>query len=292
MNLYEVLEQGAVVIGDGGMGTMLQSAGLEAGGVPELWNIDHAEAVERILDGYATAGARYVTTNTFGGSAPRLALHGLQDRVHELNVAGAALARRVADRHGAFVAGDVGPTGELLFPLGVYTAEEAEQAFADQIEGLVAGGADFILIETMSDLAEVEAAVQAAQRVAPSVPIVATMSFDTNGRTMMGVTPAAAVERLAAAGVRVIGGNCGRGPEQMEQVLAEMSAARPDGVFLIAQSNAGLPVLHGDVFEYDATPALMADHARRLRELGADVIGACCGSTPEHIAAMHAAVAA
>jgi 5-methyltetrahydrofolate--homocysteine methyltransferase len=219
-------------------------------------------------------------------------MHGLDDRVHELNAAGAAVARRVADRHGILVAGDVGPTGELLAPLGTLEPEEAEALFAAQIEGLVAGGVDFVLVETMSDLAEAEAAVRAARRAAPDLPIAVTMSFDTNGRTMFGVTPKAAVERLAALGVRAVGGNCGRGPEQMRDVLAEMQDARPDGVYLMAVSNAGLPHPVGDHFEYDGTPEVMAEHARELLGLGANVIGACCGSTPAHIAAMRDALAA
>jgi 5-methyltetrahydrofolate--homocysteine methyltransferase len=170
--------------------------------------------------------------------------------------------------------------------------EEAEDVFAAQIAGLVDGGIDFVLIETMSDLAEAEAAVRAAQRSAPDLPVAVTMSFDTHGRTMFGVTPAHAVERLATLGVRAIGGNCGRGPEQMQDVLREMQDARPDGVFLMAVSNAGLPHPVGDHFEYDGTPEIMAAHARELLGLGANVIGACCGSTPEHIAAMRDALAA
>jgi 5-methyltetrahydrofolate--homocysteine methyltransferase len=292
VNLYELLERERVVLADGGMGTMLQSIGLEAGEVPELWNVERPDDIEGILDAYAAAGAHYITTNTFGGSAPRLAMHGLDDRVRELNAAGASLARRVADRHGILVAGDVGPTGELLAPLGTMEPEEAEDVFAAQIAGLVDGGIDFVLIETMSDLAEAEAAVRAAQRSAPDLPVAVTMSFDTHGRTMFGVTPAHAVERLATLGVRAIGGNCGRGPEQMQDVLREMQDARPDGVFLMAVSNAGLPHPVGDHFEYDGTPEIMAAHARELLGLGANVIGACCGSTPEHIAAMRDALAA
>jgi len=292
VNLYELLASERVVLADGGMGTMLQEVGLEPGEAPELWNVERPEAIEAILEDYAKAGAHYVTTNTFGGCALRLAMHGLDDRVHELNAAGAAIARRVADRHGILVAGDVGPTGELLAPLGTLEPDEAEALFAAQIEGLVAGGVDFVLVETMSDLAEAEAAVRAARRAAPELPIAVTMSFDTNGRTMFGVTPTAAVKALAALGVRAVGGNCGRGPEQMRDVLREMQEARPDGVYLMAVSNAGLPHPVGDHFEYDGTPEIMAAHARELLDLGANVIGACCGSTPAHIAAMRDALAA
>lgn len=279
---------GGPLLGDGAMGTRLQDAGLDDGGAPELWNLDHATVVEDILGGYAEAGADYLTTNTFGGTAARLKLHGLDDRVEELSRAGAALARRVADRHGILVAGDIGPTGELLDPIGLLTRDEAIAMFAAQIRGLVAGGADFLLIETMSDLTEVEAAIAAAKDVAPQLPIAATMSFDTNLHTMMGVSPQAAVTRLAACGAHVIGANCGRGPGEIGTIMAQMTEARPDGIYLIAQSNAGLPHLVGDTFAYDGTPDVMAGYARQMLDLGVDVIGGCCGSGAEHIRAMRA----
>jgi 5-methyltetrahydrofolate--homocysteine methyltransferase len=147
-----------------------------------------------------------------------------------------------------------------------------------------------VLIETMSDLAETEAAVAAAQEIVPDAPLIATMSFDTNLRTMMGVRPADAVRQLAASGVDAVGANCGRGPEEMASIAAQMAEARTEGLLLVAQSNAGLPQVVGDHFEYDASPATMAGHAVELRELGIDLIGACCGSTPEHLAAMRDAL--
>jgi 5-methyltetrahydrofolate--homocysteine methyltransferase len=292
-DLHELLASRPYVLGDGAMGTMLQSAGLEPGIAPEVWNLEHPADVEAILGGYVEAGACYVTTNTFGGTAPRLALHGLEDRVEELSRIGAELARRVANRFDdVLVAGDIGPTGELYFPLGTLTEEEAVEVFAAQIRGLVAGGCDFILLETTSALEEVRAAVRAAQETAPGMPIAAAMSFDTNLRTMMGVTPAQAVAEVSAMGVRVIGANCGRGPDEMTQIMEQMAAARPDDVYLLSQSNAGLPILHGDEWRYDGTPEVMAAWACRMRDLGVNVIGACCGSTPEHIAAIAAAVSA
>jgi 5-methyltetrahydrofolate--homocysteine methyltransferase len=278
------------VLVDGAMGTMLQDAGLEPGGAGELWNVEQPQRVAAIHEAYAEAGASILTTNTFGGTRPRLAMYGLEDRVFDLNEAGARVAGEVAQRHDALVAGGLGPTGELLEPLGTMTADEAREVFAEQLRGLVAGGIDLVLIETMSDLTEVEAAVRAAQDVAPDLPVVATLSFDTNLRTMMGVSPAAAVTSLGALGVDAVGANCGRGPAEMETIVAQMAEARPDGLMLVAQSNAGLPHLVGDHFEYDATPEVMAAHARRLRELGVDLVGACCGSTPEHVAAIRGAV--
>ena len=287
--LAELAAAGPVVV-DGGMGTLLQDQGLTDGGSGELWNIERPEEIRAAHHAYAVAGARILTTNTFGGTRPRLDMHGLGDRVHELNEAGARIARAVADDHGALVAGDVGPTGELMAPLGTMDPAEAQAIFAEQLLGLRAGGIDLVLIETMSDLAEVEAAVAAAREVVPDLPVLATLSFDTNLRSMMGVRPADAVTALAAAGVDVVGANCGRGPEEMAAIAAEMVQARPEGLLLVAQSNAGLPQVVGDHFEYDATPADMAAHAVVLRDLGIDLIGACCGSTPAHVEAMRRAL--
>jgi 5-methyltetrahydrofolate--homocysteine methyltransferase len=279
------------VMFDGGMGTLLQERGLTDGGAGELWNVDHPEIINDIHQSYAKAGAALLTTNTFGGTKPRLDMHGLGDRVVELNTAAAALAHTVADEYDVLVAGDLGPTGELLSPMGILEVADAQALFDEQLKGLTAGGIDLVLIETMSDLSEVRAAVLAAQALAPTLPIIATMSFDTNLHTMMGVSPATAVTELAAMGVDAAGANCGRGPAEMEAIMTQMVAARPEGLLLVAQSNAGLPQLVGDRFEYDATADDMAAHAVRLRELGVDIIGACCGSTPDHLAAMHAALA-
>ena len=290
-DLYAALAAGTLT-SDGAMGTMLQERGLTDGGAPELWNVEHADVVEGILEEYAAAGAQLITTNTFGGTRARLQMHGLEDRVHELNKAGAEVARRVADRHpGTFVMGDVGPSGELMEPMGTLTPEDAKALFAEQIKGLVDGGVDAILIETMSDLSEVEAAAAAAAEVAPGIPVIATMSFDTNLRTMMGVKPGVAVTTLSAAGVRIIGANCGRGTDEMLIIATEMAQARPEGVFLITQSNAGLPQLVGGEFVYTGTPADMGAFAVQMRDLGINIIGSCCGSTPEHTRAIRAALA-
>ena len=289
--IYEALEN-AVLASDGAMGTMLQERGLTDGGAPELWNVEKPEEIEAVLEAYAAAGAKFITTNTFGATRGRLELHGLADRVFELNQAGAAIARKVADRHpGCFVMGDIGPSGELMDPMGTLTPESAKELFAEQIKGLVAGGVDAILIETMSDLAEVEAAVEAAKEVAPGMPIIATMSFDTNLRTMMGVKPAMAVTHLSSIGVRIIGANCGRGTDEMRQIAQEMVNARPEGVFIITQSNSGLPKLVGDTFVYEGTPDEMAKYAAEMKEMGVNIVGSCCGSTPAHTKAIAAAIA-
>jgi 5-methyltetrahydrofolate--homocysteine methyltransferase len=288
--LTALLGESTPVVVDGGMGTLLQDRGLTDGGAGELWNVERPEVVRDSHDAYARAGARLLTTNTFGGTRPRLQMHGLEDRVHELNRAAASLARSVADEHGILVAGDLGPTGELMAPLGTMDAAEAQEIFAEQLRGLRDGGIDVVLIETMSDLAEVQAAVAAARSVVPDLPVIATLSFDTNLRTMMGVRPADAVTALADAGVDAVGANCGRGPEEMERIAAQMAEARPEGLLLVAQSNAGLPQVVGDHFEYDASPGDLAEHARTLHKLGIDLIGACCGSTPAHIEAIRDAV--
>jgi 5-methyltetrahydrofolate--homocysteine methyltransferase len=288
--IYEALEKG-ILISDGAMGTMLQGKGLTDGGAPELWNVENPNAIEEVLEEYAAAGANLITTNTFGGTRGRLQMHGLDDRLFELNQAGAQIARKVADRHpGCFVMGDVGPSGELMEPMGTMTIDEAKDLFADQIKALVAGGVDAILIETMSDLQEVEAAVKAAKEVAPNLPIIVTFSFDTNLRTMMGVKPAVAVKTLAAEGVRIIGANCGRGTDEMRVIAKELTEARPEGVYIITQSNAGLPKLVGGDFIYDGTPEEMAKYAEDMKTLGVNVIGSCCGSTPAHTKSMAAII--
>ena len=289
-NLLDALNDGPL-LGDGAMGTMLQDLGNSEGGAPELWNVERADVVEAVLEGYAAAGSRLLTTNTFGGTRARLQMHDLEARVGELNQAAAELARRVADRYdGVFVLGDSGPSGELMDPMGELTPESAADMFGEQIRGLVAGGVDGILIETMSDLAEVEAAVTAARAEAPGLPVLVTLSFDTNLRTMMGVSPAMAVQSIAEMGADVIGANCGRGLDEMRIIAAQLAESGAGSVRLMVQSNAGLPRLQGDTFIFDGTPEEMATYAADMRDLGFSVIGACCGSTPEHIAAMRAAL--
>ena len=277
-------------LSDGAIGTMLQAAGLMPGASPEIWNVERDDAMRVIHTAYADAGARLLTTNTFGGTRPRLALHGHEDRVHELNEAGARIARDVADACGALVLGSIGPTGDLMEPLGLLSHDDAVDLFAEQAGGLAAGGAHILLFETFSDLGEVRAGVEGARRAAPDLPVAVTMTFDLKGHTMMGVSPSQALAEISALGVELIGGNCGSGPDEIEAVMVTMSAERPDGVLLLAQSNAGLPQLVGDEFRYGGTPEVMADYAVRMQELGVDVIGSCCGSTPSHTAAMREAL--
>jgi methionine synthase I (cobalamin-dependent) len=280
-----------VVLADGAMGTMLFDAGLQFGDPPEVWNLTRPDVVRGIQRGYLDAGARIVLTNTFGGNRFRLSLGGLEDRVAEFNQTAAILLRAEVTAAGgdALVAGDIGPSGLILAPLGTLDYAEAVAGFAEQAAALVAGGVDIIWIETMSDLAEIRAAIEGVRQVAPDVPIIATMTFDTRGHTMMGVSPEQAAEALLALGVDAFGGNCGNGPEEMLPVIARMRAVAPDAV-LVAKSNVGMPQLVDGRAVYLAGPEVMAPLAVAMRAAGANIIGACCGSTPGHLHAMAAAL--
>jgi 5-methyltetrahydrofolate--homocysteine methyltransferase len=288
-----LLDEGGPIMADGAMGTMLFANGLQFGDPPELWNLAHPDVVRRVHRGYLEAGSRIVMTNTFGGNRLRLGMHGNQDRVDELNRTAAILLRAEVNAAGgtALVAGDIGPSGEIVAPLGTLDYEEAVDVFAEQAASLVAGGVDLIWIETMSDLNEMKAAIEGVRRVAPGIALVATMTFDTRGHTMMGVSPEEAVASLAAWGADAVGGNCGNGPDELIPVVARMRAAAPD-VALVAKSNAGMPELVDMQAVYRASPEVMAGTAIEMRDAGATIVGACCGSTPAHVRAMAEALEA
>ena len=284
----ELVATGSPIVADGAMGTMLMANGLEFGDPPELWNLEHPEIIRRVQRAYLEAGAQVLLTNTFGGNRLRLELHGRQDRVEQLNRTAAVLARVEVDAadHPAIVAGDLGPTGQIMEAIGgTLTPAIAREVFAEQASALAAGGADVMWVETMSDVDEAVAAIRGAQDAAPNLPVIATMSFDTRGHTMMGVTPERAAAALLEAGAVAVGGNCGNGPEELVPVIERMRKAFPDAV-LVAKGNVGMPQLVGMAVEYETTPATMAGFARRFREAGANVVGACCGSTPPHLQAM------
>ena len=286
-SLQELLMTDGPIIADGGMGTMLFSAGLPRGDAPELWNVERPDVVRRIHAGYIAAGAQIILTNTFGGSRTRLSLHGLANHVVKFNTAAARLARAEADTAAqpVLVGGSIGPTGQMLEPLGDLSGTEAVEVFEEQAQALADGGVDLFWIETMSALEEVRAAVEGCQRADRNVPLVATMTFDMRGRTMMGVSPAQAVATLSELGAVAWGANCGNGPAEIEGVITAMHEINADAV-LIAKSNAGLPHMEDNVAVYDATPDDMAQYAQRVIGYGARIVGACCGSTPDHIRAI------
>lgn len=276
-----------VLIADGATGTMLQAAGLPAGAAPERWNLENPDAVRHLHCSYIDVGADLILTNTFGGSRVRLQRKGLGEKTHEINRVAARLAREVAG-DAVIVLGDMGPTGEMLEPLGTLAYEDAVAAFAEQAGALTEGGADAILIETMSDLNEAKAAVKGAKQ-ATTLPVLVTMSFDTKGRTMMGVKPERAAKTLWALDVAVMGANCGRTLSETLDAIRAMRETVPHAT-LMAKPNAGLPHTEDGTQVYDVTPAVMVEYALKFAELGVKIFGGCCGSTPEHIRAVDAAL--
>jgi methionine synthase I (cobalamin-dependent) len=277
-----------ILVADGAMGTMLQKAGLLPGIAPERWNLENPDAVRAVYKAYLDAGADLILTNTFGGTPARLERDSLHEQVHAVNLAAAQLACEVVgDR--ALVIGDIGPTGQILEPLGALPYVDAVGGFAAQAKALFEGGADAILIETMSDLGEAIAAIDGTRQVT-SLPILVTMSFDTKGRTMMGVKPEKAAQTLWDLGVAVIGANCGRTLSETLDATIKMRVAVPEAV-LMAKPNAGLPHAEGGELIYEVTPEIMADYAQRfVTEAGVKIFGGCCGSTPEHIRAVATAL--
>jgi 5-methyltetrahydrofolate--homocysteine methyltransferase len=286
-----LLAEKGVLLADGATGTNLFAMGLESGEAPELWNETHPERVRALHQGFVDAGADIILTNSFGGTRYRLKLHNAEDRVHELNRRAAEIAREVVAGAGrrVIVAGSVGPTGALLEPLGELTFDDAVDAFAEQIAGLKEGGAEVAWIETMSAPGEIKAAAEAAIRV--GLPYTYTGSFDTAGRTMMGLAPAdihGVVDGLAEKPVAV-GANCGVGASDILASLLDMTERAPDAT-VIVKGNCGIPEFRGAEIHYSGTPELMADYVRLAVDGGAKIIGGCCGTSFEHLKAMRAAL--
>jgi len=289
--LIELLQERGWLLADGATGTTFFKMGLEAGDAPELWNTSDPDKVTALHKGFVDAGSDIILTNSFGGSSYRLKLHDAQDRVHELNEAAARIAREVADASGrqVVVAGSMGPTGEIFEPVGSLSHADGVAAFAEQAAGLKQGGADVLWIETISSEEELRAAVEGAATT--GLPLVTTMSFDTAGRTMIGITPqgfgalAASPDTQPAA----IGANCGVGAAELIATVLGITEARPDAI-AVAKGNCGIPEFVDGHIHYSGTPELMADYARLARDAGARIIGGCCGTTAEHLVAMRAAL--
>ncbi|MEX0343676.1 MAG: betaine--homocysteine S-methyltransferase [Rhizobiaceae bacterium] len=285
-----IAEKG-VLLADGATGTNLFAMGLEAGEAPELWNESAPDKIRALHQGFVDAGSDIILTNSFGGTRHRLKLHHAQDRVFELNKLAAEIACEIAAsvERTIIVAGSVGPTGELLQPLGTLSFEQTIDAFVEQIEGLKAGGAEVAWIETMSAPDEIRAAAEAAIRV--GLPYTYTGSFDTAGRTMMGLLPKdihGVNEDLAGKPVAV-GANCGVGASDILASLLDMTEADDDAT-IIVKGNCGIPEFRGSEIHYSGTPELMAEYVRMAIDGGAKIIGGCCGTSCDHLKAMRAAL--
>ena len=287
--LLERLGQGDLLISDGATGTFLQQHGLEPGGCPEEFNASHPDVVREMARQYFVAGSDMVLTNSFGGTVFMQRKYGYGERVVEFNRLAAEHARSHVPE-GGFVVGSVGPTGEFLEPLGPVSETEMYEAFVEQVKALEAGGADAVVVETMTAVEEAELAVRAARENTDLV-VMATMVFDKGPRgffTMMGVTPERAVHAMEDAGAHVVGSNCGNGIDNMVDIARRMRS-ETDG-FLLIHSNAGIPAMKGGQIIYPESPGYMAERFRELADIGVNIIGGCCGTGPEHIRALAAAV--
>jgi len=283
------LKAGEILVSDGAWGTELQKMGLPAGGCAEEWNASHPEQVKQLVRNYCQAGADMVLSNSFGGTRFRLARHGYGERVTELNAAAARLSKEVAVEFGAFVVASVGPTGEFVEPLGLIGEDEMYQAFREQIAALKSGGADAVVVETVFALEEIRLAIRAAKDL--GMLCFATMTFDPGAqgfKTMMGVTVEQAARALDESGADVIGTNCGNGVENMVKIVTEMRAHTRKPI--LVHSNAGLPQLVGGQVTYRESPEIMSAKVRDLIAAGANIIGGCCGTTPDHIRAFRRVV--
>ena len=284
--ITDQLKQGRRLLSDGAWGTFLQRKGLKPGECPELWCVTHRADVLDIARSYVAAGVDMIKTNSFGGSRLKLNAYGLGNRVTELNQAAAAISREAAGRERSVIA-SMGPTGKLLLMEDI-TEQELYAAFKEQAQALEAGGADAALIESMSALDETCLAIKAT-RENTRLEIISTLTFERtvkgDYRTMMGVSPSDMAKTCIEAGADIIGANCGHGFRQMIEVVKEIRAAAPKAPILV-HANAGLPINRNGVDVFPDTPAMMADFVPELLAAGADIIGGCCGTTPEHIAAI------
>jgi methionine synthase I (cobalamin-dependent) len=284
--LTSLLAKRPWLLADGATGSNLFERGLLSGDAPELWNSDHPERVAQLQRAFVEAGADIILTNSFGGTRHRLKLHRAEDRVAELNEKAARIARAEAD--GAdrvvLVAGSMGPTGEILEPLGPLSLDDARAAFAEQAAALARGGVDLLWIETMSSTEETEAAIAGAEST--GLPVVATLSFDTNGRTMMGITPSELAGLHRKHNLAACGSNCGTGPSELVACIVNLATASDPSAVLVAKANCGIPQFVNGEIRFNGTPELMAQYACLAFDSGARIIGGCCGTTPEHVRIM------
>ncbi len=290
--LKTMIAQHAFLLADGATGTSLFEMGLETGACPELWNADHPERITKLHQDFVDAGSDIILTNSFGGNYYRLELHGSEERVRELNLKAAQLARSVVDagQKDVLVAGSVGPTGELFENLGSLTMAAATSVFTEQAQALAQGGVDLLWVETMSSREEVVAALAGASTT--NLPIVCTLSFDTNGSTMMGLSPAdfAGMSRSMTVRPHAFGANCGLGPAETVCGILNLASAAHDSDILVAKGNCGIPEYIDGMISYGGEPALMARYACLAYDAGARIIGGCCGSTAAHVRAMRDAL--
>ena len=277
------MQAGKTLISDGAWGTLLQEKGLQPGECPESWNLKHPDRVAEVAQAYIDAGSDMVETNSFGGSSFKLKHYGLDHQVHEINKAAARLSRQAAGEDG-IVLGSVGPTGVILM-MGDVSEEALYESFKEQVVALAAGGADAICIETMTDLQEALLAVKAAKEHT-DLEVICTMTFDKtidgDFKTMMGVGVEQMTEALVEAGVDIIGTNCGNGMQNMIPIVQKIRAVNPD-IPVLVHANAGLPHLHEGKNVFDETPEITASYVPQLLAAGANIIGGCCGTTPDHI---------
>jgi methionine synthase I (cobalamin-dependent) len=278
------------LLADGATGSNLFERGLQAGDAPEIWNADHPDRVSQLQRAFVDAGADIILTNSFGGTRHRLKLHRAEHRVGELNEKAAQISRVEADRAGreVLVAGSMGPTGEILEPLGPLGPDAARDAFAEQASALAQGGADLLWIETMSSVEETDAAVAGARTT--GLPVVATLSFDTNGRTMMGITPADLAGLHRKHQLAACGSNCGTGPAELVACIVNLASASDPTAILVAKANCGIPQFIDGEIRFNGTPELMARYACLSLDAGARIIGGCCGTSPEHLRVMRRAL--
>ncbi len=291
-SILERIKKGEVLVADGAMGSLLmaRAADLIEGRCPEVINLSRTEILEEVAGLYLDAGADVIQTNTFGGSPLKLADYSLQDQMAVINKAAITAVKKVVDGK-AYVSASCGPSGKMLVPVGKVTPEEMYNNFYNQLKVIIEAGADIICVETMTDAQEAKLAIQAAKKIKPSIPVMATMTFDKLPRgffTMMGVNIEKASKELEAAGADIIGTNCGNGIENM--ILIAKEYRKFSTLPLIIQSNAGLPEIRDDVAVYPETPEFMAEKSKELAAVGVSIIGGCCGTSPDHIRAIKQAL--